>query len=165
MRLIVFHDLYGSVIFFHIVSQTSRFWKKVMEHKMCVLILSTSVWNISHSKRQWAMWDSELKWKQNVHRSLLLFLSDFNGNFNFLDSFSKILKFYENSSSASRVVPCGRTDMTKLIVAFRNFAKAYTNSTFCVDYQIPSSDNRVGMKISPSLEGYCALLYFKTNTA
>ena len=37
-------------------------------------------------------------------------------------------KFHENPSSSSRVVPCGRTDVrpdiTKLIVAFRNFANA-----------------------------------------
>jgi hypothetical protein len=48
--------------------------------------------------------------------------------------FEKYLRitFYENLSSGSRVVPCGRaggwrdrqTDMTKLIVAFRNFANA-----------------------------------------
>ena len=34
------------------------------------------------------------------------------------------VKFHENPSSGSRVVPCGGTDMTKLIVAFRNFANA-----------------------------------------
>jgi hypothetical protein len=38
------------------------------------------------------------------------------------------MKFYENQSRRSRVVPCGQTDgwtdMTKLIVAFRNFANA-----------------------------------------
>jgi len=37
-------------------------------------------------------------------------------------------KFHENPSSGSRVVPCGqtdgRTDMTKLIVAFRDFENA-----------------------------------------
>ena len=41
----------------------------------------------------------------------------------------------KNPSSGSRVVPCGRTeeqtdrrqDMTRLIVAFRNFAEAATN--------------------------------------
>jgi len=32
--------------------------------------------------------------------------------------------FYENSSSGSRVVPCGRTDMTKLIVASPNCMNA-----------------------------------------
>jgi len=46
------------------------------------------------------------------------------------------IKFHENPSSGNRVVPCGRTDgrtegrtggqtdMTKLIIAFRNFANA-----------------------------------------
>jgi hypothetical protein len=41
------------------------------------------------------------------------------------------MKFPENPSIGSRVVPCGRTDgrtdMTKLIVAFRNFANAPKN--------------------------------------
>jgi len=36
------------------------------------------------------------------------------------------IKFHENPSSDSQVVPCGqrdvRTDMTKITVAFRNFA-------------------------------------------
>jgi hypothetical protein len=35
------------------------------------------------------------------------------------------MKFYENPSSGSRVVLCGRTDPTKLVVvAFRSFANA-----------------------------------------
>jgi hypothetical protein len=38
------------------------------------------------------------------------------------------IKFNENPSNGSRVVPCGRTegrtDLTKLIVAFRGFANA-----------------------------------------
>jgi len=37
-------------------------------------------------------------------------------------------KFHENTSSGSRVIPCGQTDRetdtTKLIVAFRNFVNA-----------------------------------------
>jgi hypothetical protein len=41
---------------------------------------------------------------------------------------SSNIKFHENSSIGSRVVPCGwadgRTDMTKLIVDFHNFANA-----------------------------------------
>jgi hypothetical protein len=41
------------------------------------------------------------------------------------------VKFYQNPSSGSRVVPCGqtvgRTDVTKLIVVFRNFANAPNN--------------------------------------
>jgi hypothetical protein len=34
----------------------------------------------------------------------------------------------ENPSSGSRVVPCGQTDMTKLIVAFRNFLRTRLKS-------------------------------------
>jgi hypothetical protein len=41
------------------------------------------------------------------------------------------IMFYKNPSNVSRVVACGQTegqkDMTKLIVAFRNFAKAPKN--------------------------------------
>ena len=36
--------------------------------------------------------------------------------------------YNENSSSGNRVVPCGQTDMTKLIVPFHNFANAFRNS-------------------------------------
>jgi hypothetical protein len=39
------------------------------------------------------------------------------------EKFSHI-KFHENSSNGSRVVPCGQTDMTKLIVIYRNFGNA-----------------------------------------
>ena len=34
------------------------------------------------------------------------------------------VKFRENLSSGGRVVPCGRANMTKLIVAFRSSANA-----------------------------------------
>ena len=34
------------------------------------------------------------------------------------------IKFHDNLSSGSRNVPCGRTDMTKFVVAFRNVVKA-----------------------------------------
>ena len=34
------------------------------------------------------------------------------------------IKFHENRSNESRIVPSGLTDMKKLIVAFRNFANA-----------------------------------------
>jgi hypothetical protein len=37
---------------------------------------------------------------------------------------SSNIKFYENPSSGSRVVPGGQTDMTKLTVAFRSFVNA-----------------------------------------
>jgi len=37
------------------------------------------------------------------------------------------IKFHENSSIGERVLPCGQTDITKLIVVFRNFANAPIN--------------------------------------
>jgi hypothetical protein len=37
------------------------------------------------------------------------------------------IKFHQNPSSGSRVVPRGQTNKTKLIVAFRNFANAPKN--------------------------------------
>jgi len=43
------------------------------------------------------------------------------------------IKFHENLSGGSRDVPCGRTDrrtdMTKLIFSFRNFANAPKNES------------------------------------
>ena len=54
-------------------------------------------------------------------------------------------KFYEFSFSGSQIVPCGRTDgrtdgrsegqtdMTKLIIAFRNFANAPNNENTNAD--------------------------------
>ena len=37
---------------------------------------------------------------------------------------SSNIKFHQNPSIGSRVVPCGQTDMTKLIVVFHNFSNA-----------------------------------------
>jgi len=51
-------------------------------------------------------------------------------NLNFLDRVSKYAqktKLRANPSIGSRVTACGQTDMTKLIVAFRNFTNATKN--------------------------------------
>jgi hypothetical protein len=42
------------------------------------------------------------------------------------------IKFNENTSNCSRVVRCGKTDMTKLILAFRNLGKAPKNEASSV---------------------------------
>ena len=68
-----------------------------------------------------------------LHVKYPLFMSDFNETWIFFDKFSKSTNtsFHENLSGRSRVVPCRRTDrwtgMTKLVVAFCNFAKVPRN--------------------------------------
>jgi len=48
------------------------------------------------------------------------------------ESFEKFpnTKFHEKSSSGGRVVSCGRTDMMKLTIVFRNSANAPKNQSF-----------------------------------
>jgi hypothetical protein len=63
---------------------------------------------------------------KRLHVKYPLFLSDFNKILIFSTRFRTVsnIKFRQNLSSGSRVVPCKETDMTKLTVAFRNFANA-----------------------------------------
>jgi hypothetical protein len=63
-----------------------------------------------------------------VHRfsyEYQLFMSDFKRNLNCFDRFSADLANVKFSwkSVQREIVPCGRTDTSKLMVAFRNFAK------------------------------------------
>ena len=63
-----------------------------------------------------------------LHVRYLLFLSDFIETWIFswiFERYSKI-KSHENPSSGSRVVPCGHTDMMKLIITFCNFVNVPT---------------------------------------
>jgi hypothetical protein len=71
-----------------------------------------------------------------LHVKYPLFLSDFNATWILSVDYWKHshIKFYENLSSGSTVVPCaqtdGRTGTTKLIVASRHFANATKRGTF-----------------------------------
>ena len=99
-----------------------NFRKEGIEHKMCVSIFSiTFLWKMFHSK-SWVRYDQKcvLVSVQSTRSSCPILMK--------LDLFRQIIekcsdiKFNNNPSSGSRVVLCGQTHMTKLIVVFRNFA-------------------------------------------
>jgi len=100
-------------------------FKKVIEHKICVLNFSvTLIWNLAHPKKKWTRYDRKYV---GFRVKYPLFLSDFS-ELEFFDTFSKSIKM----SNFLKISPLGaeffhadgQTDMTKLIVALRNFAKA-----------------------------------------
>ena len=45
------------------------------------------------------------------------------------------MKLYENLSAWNRVVPCGRTDVTKFIVAFHNVTNVPIKCKYSMDVQ------------------------------
>jgi hypothetical protein len=106
------------------------FRKKVTETK-CVLIFPTTfVWNISHSKTKWARYDKIMYIGFQVKYPL--FFSDFNEIWILQTDFRKYsnIKFQKIRQVWAELFHAdGRTDMTKLIVAFRCFAKAPKNYT------------------------------------
>jgi hypothetical protein len=77
---------------------------------MCYLIFYTFVWDISHSKKNWASFyrkRTEVFIQSTVYSCQILTEHEFSRQI-----FGKrsINIFHENPSSGSRVVPCGRTD-------------------------------------------------------
>jgi hypothetical protein len=114
-----------AVPYFYTLSHKRHdFWKKLLNIK-CVFWFSVQLLSETFLILRRIQRDIII----NIHRSLRkvpLLLSDFNETWVFSRHSKKSsnIKFNENPSSGSRVVPCGRTDITKLIVAFRNFANA-----------------------------------------
>ena len=88
MRHIIICGLSGCTPFFHIISQTARFsGKKVIEHKMCVLIFCTAfVRNTSHSKKTERDMIMNVEWSSC--RVPVIFVQ-FKWNLIFLYGFSK----------------------------------------------------------------------------
>ena len=98
-----------------------------------VLIFSTTfIRNVCHSKKNLARYFNKC---ENVFMSCIRYsfrlLMKIEFSRQIFDKSSNI-KCRQNPSSGSRIIPCGRTDgradMTKVIVAFRNFANAPRSS-------------------------------------
>jgi len=104
--------------------------RNVTEHKMCVLIICTIL-----SETFLILWRNERDVIRNVYFLQVkyqLFLSDFNETWTFPRDIRKLLKNKISQKSVQWEPSCSvrtdrRTGMTKLIVAFYNFAKASKN--------------------------------------
>jgi hypothetical protein len=124
-RHIVICGLTNHTVFFHMISYRHDFRRiKFTEHKMCVLIFSTIVFETFFILR---ITEREMiKMCIGLHVKCPLFLSAFNGT-HFFDRFSKnnqisiIMKIRPMETSC-----CMRTDADKMkpVVVFRKFANA-----------------------------------------
>jgi len=134
MRHIVICGPCGIIIFFHVPHKRHRFPEKATEYKIC--FFSTNVvWNISHSRKHSARYyhsGTNAFIQSTRYCFRILIKLDFTRQI--FEEYSNI-KYHENPSSGSRVVPSGRryrwTDIKKPIVDFRNSANALKNVTNC----------------------------------
>jgi hypothetical protein len=109
----------------HISHKRNDFRTKDTEHKMCVLIFSTTlVWNISHSKKNSARYDQKcilvFMWSTGYSCQTVIKLEFSRAVFRKITEYEVPWK----SVQWHRVVSCGRTGVTKLTITSRNFANA-----------------------------------------
>jgi len=87
------------------------FEKKFIVHKMCVLIFSTSFWNIYDCMKNWAKCDQTfmLVFTWSIHYSFQILMK-----LEFLNRFSKKknsnINFHENPSIRGWIIPYGQRD-------------------------------------------------------
>jgi hypothetical protein len=100
---------------------------------MRVLVFSTTfVWNSFHSKRTRARYHKYISVFMQYTRYSCQILMIIEFSLQILEKLWNI-KFHENPSTGNRIVLCGQidwqTDITKVVVAFHNFAKAPKTDT------------------------------------
>jgi hypothetical protein len=109
--VILFATSLSPPYFWTLTHKWQDFRKKVTEHEMFVLTFSTTfIWNIAHSKI--IQRDIAINVKTSSCKVPVI-LVGFYWNLNFINKFSEKglnIKFHQNSSSGSTVVPCGQTD-------------------------------------------------------
>jgi hypothetical protein len=107
-------------------------------------IFSTDfVRNISHSKKKWMRYDKNIRWSSCKVPSVFF---DFNETWIFSTDFRKNPQI----SNFTKIRPVGaelfhsdgRTEVTKLIVAFRNFANASKNPSICSEMEMWINNER-----------------------
>ena len=111
MRHIVICDPSGSALFFHCISETAQLTKKIMKHKLRVLIFPTTfVCHVSHCKKNWARY-------YQISISVFMYSNSCSCKILINVEFSRLVfkKYsnttcHENPFSGSWVVPYGRTD-------------------------------------------------------
>ena len=117
-----------------------NFRKKCIEHKMCVLIFSTTfVWNIYHSKNKWVRYDKKcilvFMWSTRYSCPILMKLE-------LSTDFPKILKYQISWKSVQRESSCSMrtwpTDMKLIADFFAIFANAPKNITRSDESRITS---------------------------
>jgi hypothetical protein len=124
-RVMLSTETFLSPLYFSTLSHKGHdFQKKVLNMKSIFILYVNFVRNISHSKQKSAKYCH--KCKKSVHKVSIIFVR-FQWKFNFIDRFSKKkikyrIKILTVEAELFRVDR--RTDTTKLIVAFRDFAKA-----------------------------------------
>jgi hypothetical protein len=107
LRHIVIYGLFGLNPFPHYPIKGTIFEKKkVIEPKMCVLIVSTILAETFLILKRTEL--DMIKMCNGLYVKYPLFLPDFNETWIFSTDFRKILKFHENVSFWSRDVPDGR---------------------------------------------------------
>jgi len=86
---------------FSTLSHKQHHWKKVIEHEMCVLIISkTFAWNSSHSKKKCVRYDKKMYAGLHVKYLFIRFLMKLEFPWH---------QIHSNSASGSQVVPSGWT--------------------------------------------------------
>jgi len=114
--------------YFSIFSRKLHYFRRKHHwtQNVCFVSCTTSGWNISHSKKKWARYDQ---------KCLEVFKLSTRYSFPILIKLVISWQIFEKCSNNEIYRPVaaevfhtdGRTEMTKLIVAFRNFANAPKN--------------------------------------
>jgi hypothetical protein len=136
MRRVAICDPHRSTVFFHILPKRNQFSTKLLYLK-CVFrfspqLLSETFLIQRRTERRYGQKCILVFMKITCYSCEILMKLEFSRQLFEKKNYS-VIKFFENPSSESRVVD-GRTDMTKLIVAFRNFANASPKNAYCGMY-------------------------------